>query len=186
MKARWQPTARDLALIAALVALDLSLGVVTKHLLGATGMTNALRLDMLVPVALFVIARESIDHFGCLVLYEAAWGILAMLFLPMTVVPGPLKLVPLLLQGATMDAAFSLTRRLGRLRPHVAVIAGGFVSHVVVFSFRVWVLGLPWSRLTKVLFGVQQLSSVIIGVGGVLLAHAVLRRVHGVRSPSVS
>ena len=162
--------------LASMVALDFAFGWVAKPLMHAVDLGGIVKFEMIPPVMLMLLARLTLDRFGALIAYEGAWGIVAMVAMPGAVLPGPLKLVPLLLQGLFLDAAFSAFRRWGMARVFLAAVLGGVAGNACLMLFRV-LLGMPWARATQVFFGLQMLGGIGIHLAGAALAVLVWKRV---------
>jgi hypothetical protein len=154
--------ARHWVFIGSVVALDFAFGLVFKSLIHASGISTFVRLEMIVPVMLWMLTRLIVDRFGVLTAYQLGWASLAIFMLPGAMLPGPLKLIPALIQGVLHDAVLSLLRRYPRGRIYASAIAGGLLGNAMVMLLRVWVLGLPWSTVTKALFGIQAATSIVV------------------------
>jgi hypothetical protein len=168
---------RHWVFIGSVVALDFAVGQLSKSLLHASGVTNFIRVDMFIPVVLWMLTRLIVDRFGVLTAYQFGWGTLAIFAFPGAMLPGPLKLIPALIQGLLHDAGFSLFRRFPRGRVFVSAIVGGFLSKVVVMLLRVQVLGLPWTKVTQALFGMQAVTSIILNAAAAGLALLIWARI---------
>jgi hypothetical protein len=59
----------------------------------------------------------------------------------------------------------------------VSAIVGGFLSKVVLMLLRVQVLGLPWTKVTQALFGVQAITSIALNAVAAGLALLVWARI---------
>lgn len=143
---------------------------------------------MFIPVTLWMLTRLVVDRFGVLTAYQFAWGVLAIFAFPGAMLPGPLKLIPAVMQGLIHDAGFSLLPRYPRARVFVSAVVGGLVSKIVVTALRVQVLGLPWTKVTQALFGVQALTSILVSAAAAGLALVVwsrIRNLHITRLMSV-
>jgi len=180
--ARRAPPAARLAtrhwvFIGSMVALDFAAGQLAKSILQASGVGGFIRLDMLIPVTLWMLTRLAVDRFGVLAAYQFAWGMLALFAFPGAILPGPLKLIPAVLQGLICDAGFSLLPRCPRARVLVAAGVGALAGKVMIAFLRVQVLGLPWTRVTQTLFGVQALTSVLVSLAAAGLALIVWSRI---------
>ena len=160
-----------------MVALDFAAGQLAKSILQAPGVGGFIRLDMLIPVTLWMLTRLVVDRFGVLAAYQFAWGMLALFAFPGAILPGPLKLIPAVLQGLICDAGFSLLPRCPRARVLVAAGVGALAGKVMIAFLRVQVLGLPWTRVTQTLFGVQALTSVLVSLAAAGLALIVWSRI---------
>jgi len=179
---------RHWVFIGSMVALDFATGQLIKSILHASGISNFIRLDMFIPVTLWMLTRLVVDRFGVLTAYQFAWGVLAIFAFPGAMLPGPLKLIPAVLQGLIHDAGFSLLPRYPRGRVFVSAVVGGLVSKIVVAALRVQVLGLPWTKVTQALFGVQALTSILVSAAAAGLALVVwsrIRNLHITRLMSV-
>jgi hypothetical protein len=163
---------RHWVFIGSVVALDFAIGQLSKSLLHASGVTNFIRVDMFIPVVLWMLTRLIVDRFGVLTAYQFGWGTLAIFAFPGAMLPGPLKLIPALIQGLLHDAGFSLFRRFPRGRVFVSAIVGGFLSTVALTLLRVQVLGLPWTKVTQALFGMRAVTA--IGLNAVAAGLALL------------
>ncbi len=172
---------RHWVFIGSMVALDFAFGLLFKSVLHASGITVFVRLEMAVPVMLWMLTRLIVDRFGVLTSYQLAWATLAIFMFPGAMLPGPLKLIPALCQGVLHDAAFSLFARFPRGRVFISAIAGGLLSTGMVMLLRVWVLGLPWSTVTKTLFGIQSVTSIIVYAVAAGLALLVWSRIRGLQ-----
>jgi hypothetical protein len=168
---------RHWVFIGSVVALDFAFGQLFKTVLHASGVTNFIRLDMAVPVILWMLTRLIVDRFGVLTAYQFAWGTLAIFAFPGAMLPGPLKLIPALIQGLLHDAGFSLFRRFPRGRVFISAVAGGFLSKVVLMLLRVQVLGLPWTKVTQALFGIQAITSIVLNAVAAGLALLIWARI---------
>ncbi len=170
-------TTIQIVFLASLIALDFAFGMVAKNLLAPTGITRIIRVDMIVPVLLMMLCRLLLDRWGTLTIYEIAWGLLAVWMMPGAFgLPGFLKLLPAVAQGLAYDTIFSVMRRTPRLRVYVAAVAGGIVGMIVMIALKV-AMGLPWQRVTQIVFGVGTLLSVVINVIGAALALVVWHRI---------
>jgi hypothetical protein len=172
---------RHWVFIGSVVALDFALGQLSKSLLHASGITNFVRVDMFPPVVLWMLTRLVVDRFGVLTAYQFGWGTLAIFALPGAMLPGPLKLIPALIQGLFHDAGFSLFRRFPRGRVFISAIVGGFLSKVATTLLRVQVLHLPWTKVTQTLFGVQAATSIILNAAAAALALLVWARIRNLQ-----
>ena len=166
----------QVVLLATMVALDFAFGWVAKPLVHALGLGSFLKVEMIPPVMLMLLTRLTLDRFGVLIAYNGAWALACMVLMPGAVLPGPLKLVPLLLQGFFLDAVFSGCRRWGGGRVVVAAILGGLAGSLCLGALRV-LLGMPWAKSTQVYLGFQLLGSVVVHAVAALLVLVVWRRV---------
>jgi hypothetical protein len=172
---------RHWVFIGSIVALDFACGQLSKSLLHASGITNFVRLDMAIPVVLWMLTRLIVDRFGVLTAYQFAWGTLAIFAFPGAMLPGPLKLIPAVIQGLLHDAGFSLFRRFPRGRVFVSAIVAGFLSKVALMLLRVQVLGLPWTKVTQALFGVQAVTSIALDAAAAALALVIWARIRNLQ-----
>ena len=160
---------------AALAALGL--GLLAKPLLGALHVTDLIRLDLIIPTMLMLVTRLVVDKFGTLTLYELVMAMLAMLAWPGSFgVPGPLKIPLFLIKGLIWDLCMSALRRSLVARLLVTAIIGETVSTVGTIGIKL-LLGLPWSPIVQVLWGVRLITTVMVGVLGAALALAVWRAI---------
>lgn len=134
--------------LANMVALDFAFGWVAKPLVQAIGLGGFLKLEMIPPMMLLLLTRMTLDRFGVLAAYELAWGLACTAVMPGAILPGPLKLVPLLVQGLCLDAAFSAFRPWPRARIYFAAVAGGMAGALVLGGSRL-LMGLPWGRAAQ-------------------------------------
>lgn len=170
-------SARHWVFIGSIVALDFAFGLVFKSLLHSAGITRVVRLDMVVPMALLMLTRLAVDRFGVATAYQLCWATLAIFAMPGAMLPGPLKLLPALVQGLVYDAGFRLFRRLPRGRVFLSATAGGLLNTALVMLLRVWVLGLPWAAATQALLGVQALTSAALYAAAAGLALCIWGRI---------
>lgn len=159
-----------------MVALDFAFGWVAKPLVQAIGLGGALKLEMVPPMMILLLTRLTLDRFGVLAAYELAWGLACTVVLPGAILPGPLKLAPLLLQGLCLDAAFSAFKPWPRARVYLAAVAGGMAGALVLGGSRL-LLGLPWGRATRIYIGWQLLAGAAVHAVAAWLALAVWARV---------
>lgn len=170
----------QLIFLASMVALDFAFGMVAKPLMHATGLGAFLKVEMVVPAMLWVLSRLTLDRFGVSTVYQLTWGTLATVLMPMAVLPGPLKLIPMALQGLFMDGVYSGFRKWGNGRVYLAAMGSGFVGSACIALVQIC-MGLPWAKATQVLLGIQTLTTVAIHLAGAMLGLAVWRRVRGLQ-----
>ena len=162
--------------LATLVGLDFAFGWVAKPLVQGLGLSTFLHVEVIPAAMLLMLARLAVDRFGTLVAYQTAWAVVATIAMPAAVVPGPLKLIPFLLQGLVLDTVFSVGRRWPRGRVLAAAVLGGLAGSVCQGLLRL-ALGLPWARATQVYLCVQLLGSAAVHAAGAWLALRVWDRV---------
>ena len=167
--------------LASMVALDFAFGLVVKPLMHATGIGSVVKPEMLFPAMVLALTRLTLDRFGTATIYQTTWGCLALVLMPMAVLPGPLKLIPMAFQGLVVDAVYSGGRRLGHARVFAAAICASVAGGAMIALMRV-AMGLPWAKATQVLFGVQFLIALAVHLAGAALALAVWRRVQGLQA----
>lgn len=160
-----------------MIAADFGFGLVLKNLLMPTQILSVIRLDMIVPVILLLITRKIVDKFGILILYEAVWGLFSVFAMPAAFgLPGLLKLIPAITQGIILDALMSLFQRYHRVRFILAALLGGTLSAVTYYALRI-ALGMPWSDVVRLLFGIQMATNLLIWGIGAALALVVWERI---------
>lgn len=169
-------TVTQVVLLASLVSMDFAFGFVLKAMLHATGITQFIHVEMIVPAMLLMLAAQALDRFGVLTMYQAAWAMLAMVAMPGAVVPGPFKILPALLQGLIYDLVWRAMAGRGRLQVYVTAVAGGTVQTGLFMATRIW-LGLPWAPATELLFVSQLITSALVYGLGAHLAIRVWERV---------
>ena len=162
--------------LATMVALDFAFGWVAKPLVQSLGLGSFLKVEMIPAVMLMLLTRLTLDRFGVLIAYQAAWALVATVLMPGAVLPGPLKLVPLMLQGLFLDGIFTGCRRWATFRIFAASMVGGLAGSLLVGALRV-MMGMPWARSTQAYLGLQLLGSALVHLAGAGLAVAVWRRV---------
>jgi hypothetical protein len=165
---RW--TGQQLVFISLMVAADVSMGLVVKPLLGMTGVDQVIRLDLVIPTAFYVLTRLLVDRFGTVFLYQLLWGVIAVFTMPMAYasIPGPAKLIPAITSGLVLDSLLGLFRNRPAIRVTLAAVLGGCINTAVLMAVRV-AFGFPWSRLVRVLLGVQMGTNVVVyGAGAIL------------------
>lgn len=155
--------------LAGMVALDFAFGWVAKPLVQALGAGGLLKLEMVPPVMLILLTRLTLDRFGVLAAYEGAWGLACCVLMPGAILPGPLKLFPLVLQGLFLDAGFTAFRRWPAARIYLAAVLGGLAGSLATGGLRL-ALGLPWGRATQAWIAYQVLASMAVHAAGAALA----------------
>lgn len=166
----------QIALLASFVSMDFAFGFVMKAALHATGITQFIRVEMIVPTMLLMLAAQSLNRFGTMTLYQVAWATLATVALPGAIVPGPLKLVPAFCQGLACDLIFYALRGRGRAQIYLTAIVGGLISSMIFMAIRI-MLGLPWAPATQFLFAFRLMTSVLVDAFGAYLAILIWQRV---------
>jgi len=170
-------TTVELVFIATMIAADFGFGLIVKPLLGASHITDVIRVDLIVPTMLLLVTRLIVDKFGTLILYELLIGMLAMLAWPQSYgVPGPLKLPLFAAKGLVWDLSMSALRPWLGPRLFVTAILGETVSATAAMGIKV-LLGLPWVPLTQLLLGARLVTTVIVGSLGAAVAWAVWKAV---------
>lgn len=166
--------------LASMVALDFAFGMVAKPLMQATGIGAYVKVEMMFPAMLWALTRLTLDRFGTSTIYQLTWGGIAIVLMPMAVLPGPLKLIPMAMQGLFVDAIYSGGRRFGDARVYVAAVGSGVIGSACIALMRVY-LGLPWAKATQIVFGFQTLTMMAIHLAGAALGLVVWRRVQGLQ-----
>jgi hypothetical protein len=170
-------TTVELLFIAIMIAADFGFGLVVKPLLSATHILEVIRLDMIVPFAMLLITRLVVDKFGTLTIYELIIGILATLMWPTAFgIPGPLKIPLFVMQGLVWDIGMSALRPWLVPRLLATTIVGSLATNVAILGYRL-ALGLPFAPLVKVIWGVQLISTLAVGIVSVLIALSVWRSI---------
>lgn len=170
-------TTIQIIFLASIVTFDFAFGMIVKNVLFPTGIFSIIRIDMIVPVMLMMLTRLIIDKFGTLIIYEGVWGLFATLAMPRAFgLPGPLKLIPALAKGIIYDLLFSCLRRFKQGRVFVAAIIGGYLSTLVRVAVQV-MLGMPWAKVTQILWGFKILTGLLIDAIGAYLALLVWKRI---------
>ena len=163
--------------LASMIAADFGFGLAVKNLLAPTHILSVVRIDMVVPITLMLVTRKMVDRFGVLLLYEGVWGIFSVFAMPSAFgLPGFLKLIPALSQGLILDSLMSLLRRYHKIRFLVSAVCGGCLSSVAFFGLRL-ALGMPWTRVIEVLFGVQMVTGFVVWGGGAALGLLVWNKI---------
>jgi hypothetical protein len=163
-----------------MVAADIGMGLIVKPVLGIMGIDQIVRLDLVLPTAFLILTRLLIDRFGTVVLYEFLWGVIAMLTMPTSYasVPGPVKLIPALIDGLVLDSLLELFKSRPLLRVTVAAVVGGIVNTAALMILRL-AFGFPWFRIVKILFGVQMGTSVLVCGAGAILGLRIWKSLRG-------
>ena len=163
--------------IGSMVAFDFAFGIIFKNILSPTGIFDLVRIDMVIPVMLMMVTRLMLDRIGTLIIYETAWGVLAVVVLPNAYgLPGLLKIIPAISQGITYDIVMSGMRNMRTGRVYAAAISGGLVSWIVIILMKVG-LGIPWVKVTKIVFSFQIVTGILISVAGAYLGILLWERV---------
>ncbi|HNX31874.1 MAG TPA: hypothetical protein PKM35_09715 [Holophaga sp.] len=170
----------QLIFLASMVALDFAFGMVAKPLMHASGLGTFVKVEMVVPAMLWALSRLTLDRFGTSLAYQLAWGLLATVLMPLAVLPGPLKLVPLLIQGLFFDAIYSGFRRWEGGRVYLAAGVSAVIGSACQAGMQLY-MGLPWAKATQALLGFRTLTSLAVHLAGAALALAVWRRVRGLQ-----
>jgi hypothetical protein len=170
----------QLIFLASVVALDFAFGMVAKPLMQASGLGAFIKVEMVVPAMLWALSRLTLDRFGVSMAYQLTWGTLAIVLMPMAVIPGPLKLIPMAIQGLFVDAAYSGLWKWGHARVYIAAVGSSLFGSACIAMMQVY-MGLPWAKATQILFGFQTLAMLAVHVVGATLALVVWRRVQGLQ-----
>ena len=166
-------TTVEILFMASMIGLDFAYGLVVGPLLGATGILEFIRLDMIVPIMMMLVTRLVVDRFGTLVIYEFVWVVLAMLARPSSFgLPGFFKLFPALAYGLILDSCMELFPRRIYPRLLIAGVVGGVVNQFALFGIRM-LFGLPWSTAVRIVMGINLLTTVAINILAVHLAYLV-------------
>ena len=168
----------QLVFIALMVAADVGQGFVIKPLLGAVGIDEFIRLDLIIPTAFIIVTRLLVDKFGTIVLYEGMWGIIATLIMPTSFgsLPAPVKILGSLSKGLIFDSFMQLFKNRPTLRVLTAAIVGGIIDTAVFTVIRL-VFGFPWSKAVQILVGVKTATGVAVSIAAALLAIGIWKSV---------
>lgn len=178
MKTRRYFTTVEIVFLSSMIGLDFAYGLVVGPILTATGILELIRVDMVLPVTMMLVTRLVVDKFGTLIVYELAWGILAVLAKPTSfgAIPGFMKIVPAVAYGIVLDSFMQLFPRRLLLRVTVAAVAGGFIYQFVFLGIRL-LFGVPWSTAVQVLLGVNILTNIVVNLLAAYLTVLVWRGV---------
>lgn len=162
-----------------MIAADFAFGMAVKNLLAPTHILSVVRIDMVVPFMLMLVTRCVIDRFGVLIIYEGVWGLLSVFAMPTAFgLPGLLKLVPALTQGVILDTLMSIFKRHEKLRFYVSAMVGGLLSTLLYFALK-FALGMPWTKVVQIIFGLQMLTNIFIWIAGAVLSLQVWNQIKG-------
>lgn len=163
--------------LASMIAADFGFGMVVKNLLLPTHILDIIRLDMVIPITVLLLTRKLVDRFGILSLYEGIWGLFSVFAMPSAFgLPGFVKLIPAISQGIIMDSFMSLFKPFPKIRFLLTSILGGILSTTVYFGLKL-ALGMPWSTVVKVLFGVQMATNIVVWTISAVIAEVVWKRI---------
>ncbi len=166
-------TTIEILFMASMIGLDFAWGLVVSPILAAAGVTEFIRVDMIVPVMMMLVTRLAVDRFGTLIVYEIVWGLLAALARPASFgVPGFFKLIPALAYGVILDSLMSLLRNRKYARLMIAAVIGGMANQFAYFGIRM-LFGLPWSAVVQLLMGITLVTTAAVNAVGAHLAHLV-------------
>ncbi len=173
---RW--TTVQLVFISLMVAADVGMGFIVKPLLGITGLDQVIRLDLILPTAFMILTRLMIGRFGTVLLYELIWGVIATLVMPTSFgnLPGPVKLVPALVNGLILDSLLELFKNRPVVRVAIAAVVGGAAGTASLMLIRV-AFGFPWSKVVKILLGVQMGTNILVYGAGAILGLEIWRSI---------
>lgn len=154
----------EIILITTMVAIDISHGIFLKPVMNSTGITNFIKIDMIIPLAIMFLTRKMIDKFGTLIIYEVLWCIASSFIIPFTFdTPGLLKLIPALLFGIVFELLYSFTPKTKSINLWISVIAGNFINKFILLGFKL-IMGIPFINIIKAFFMVQLFTSIIVSI----------------------
>jgi hypothetical protein len=166
-------TTIEILFMASMIGLDFAWGLVVGPILSAAGITEFVRLDMIVPVMMMLVTRLVVDRFGTLIVYEIVWGILAVLAKPASFgIPGFFKLIPALAYGIILDTLMTLLRNRRYARLMAAAVIGGVVNQFAFLGIRV-LFGFPWSTVVQMLLGITLVTTAAVNAVAAHLAFLV-------------
>lgn len=167
-------TTVEILFLASMIGLDFAYGMVVGPILSAAGVLEIIRVDMIIPVMLMLIARLLVDKFGTLIMYELIWGILAVLARPGSFggMPAIAKLIPAVAYGVILDCLMELFKNRLYVRLLVAGVIGGIVNQFAFLGIRL-VFGLPWSAAVQIFLGINIITNIIVNIIAVQIAFVV-------------
>ncbi len=167
-------TTVEILFLASMIGLDFAYGMVVGPILSAAGVLEIIRVDMIIPVMLMLVARLLVDKFGTLIIYELIWGILAVLARPGSFggMPAIAKLIPAVAYGIILDCLMELFKNRLYVRLLVAGVIGGIVNQFAFLGIRL-LFGLPWSAAVQIFLGINIITNIIVNIIAVQIAFAV-------------
>ncbi len=168
-------TTVEILFLSSMIGLDFAYGLVVVPILSAAGILEIIRIDMVIPVMMMLVARLTVDRFGTLIVYEIVWGLLAVMAKPASFgIPGFFKLIPALAYGIILDSLMQLLKNRTYPRLLIAGVVGGMVNTAAFLGVRM-LFGMPWSTVVKILLGVNLITVTIVNLIGAHLAFLMWR-----------
>jgi hypothetical protein len=157
-------TTQEIVFITTMVAFDIAMGMFLKPLLGLTGITAFIRIDMILPLAIIFFTRRWVNKFGTIIVYELLWAIAASFVMPMSFdTPGLLKLLAAFVFSLTFELLYYFLPKKHNINIWVSAILGSILNKVVLLGIKI-MLGFPFMNIVKYSFFIQLGTMVFIAM----------------------
>jgi len=164
-------TTQEIVFITTMVAFDIGVGMFLKPLLGLTGLTAFIRIDMILPLTIIFFTRKWINKFGTIFVYEFLWALAASFVMPMSFdTPGILKLLPAFVFAFVFELLYYYLPKKMNFNIWGAAILGSLINQFSLIGVKL-ALGFPFLNIIKFSFIIQTATLVFIASFAVFLSN---------------
>ncbi len=169
-------TTQEIVFITTMVAFDIGAGMFLKPLLGLTGITAFIRIDMILPLTIIFFTRKWVGKFGTILVYEFLWALAASFVMPMSFdTPGILKMLPAFVFATTFEVLFYYLPQKNNLNLFGAAVLGSVINQFSLIGVKI-LLGFPFINIVKISFIVQTVTIIFIAVFSVILTNILYKK----------
>ena len=152
-----------------MVAFDIGSGMFLKPVIGLTGITSFIRIDMILPLTIIFFTRKWVNKFGTIILYEFLWALAASFVMPMTFnTPGIIKLIPAIIFALVFEILFYIFPSKNDFNLWIAAILGSIINRFSLIGVKI-LLGFPFMNIIKYSFLIQTVTIIFIAAFSVIL-----------------
>ena len=164
-------TTQEIVFITTMVAFDIGVGMFLKPLLGLTGITAFIRIDMILPLTIIFFTRKWIGKVGTIFVYEFLWALAASFVMPMSFdTPGILKLLPAFIFALVFELLYYYLPKKMNINIWGAALLGSVINQFSLIGIKI-LLGFPFLNIVKISFIIQTITIFFVAVFAVILSN---------------
>jgi len=169
-------TTQEIVFVTTMVAFDIGVGMFLKPLLGLTGITAFIRIDMILPLTIIFFTRKWVGKFGTILVYEFLWALSASFVMPMSFdTPGILKMLPAFVFAFTFELLYYYLPKKMNINLWGAAILGSLINQFSLIGVKI-LLGFPFINIIKISFIIQTITILFIAMFSVLLTNILYKK----------
>ena len=161
---------KEIIFISTMVAFDIGSGMFLKPLLGLTGITSFIRLDMILPLTIIFFTRRWVGKFGTIIFYEFLWALVASFVMPTSFdTPGILKILPAFIFAIVFELLYFYLPKKNNFNIYATAIISSVLNKFLLMGVKV-ILGYPLKNIVIFSFWVQSVTIIFVSIFSIYLS----------------